>query len=243
MTQPAELQTNAPFPRAGQGLGVGVIETVKRAVIVALREALVGTTLGNRTTNDSYISVDMEYPMEKEQYPGIWVQFSFSRFVQAGIGHQPLQRTVVNEGQDDEYVNWEPIREFIFEGRVTLSIMALTSLERDQISDAVSSMLLFSRPPEQVLTDPARDSKQFRQLLTNIAQNPYVSMTINQDMITPGGQNMTTGVPWDEELPGYEDSYSFDIQGQTNIVFHNDGTYTLRSIVEVPEVADRYDWI
>jgi len=53
---------------------------------------------------------------------------------------------------------------------------------------------------------------------------------------------MTTGVPWDEGIPGYEDSYSFDILGQTNIVFRHDGTYSLRNVIETPEMVTQYDW-
>lgn len=225
---------NAPFPGAG---GAGMIETVKRAVIVALRDAITGTTL-NGLVNGSEVSVDMEYPMKKERYPGIWVQFSFTKLVNAGIDHEVI-RKIVNE---DESVNWEPIREFIFEGRVSLTIVALTSLERDRLSDAVISMLMFSRPAENVITKVDEDTKQFRQLISSLAQNPYVAMTINRDELVPGGQSMTTGVPWDEEIPGYEDTYSFDILGQTNIVFEHDGTYTLRAITEVVDPPGPYDW-
>lgn len=233
-------RANAPFPGAG---GSGMIETVKRAVMNALREALTGTTL-NHLANGTDVTVDMEYPMEKENYPGIWVQFSFSEITQAGVGHEPLLRTVITEATETEpeIINWEPIREFQFKGRVTLTIVALTSLERDRIADSVITMLAFSRPPETVLTKPDEDTRQFRQLITSLATNPYVSLTLNHDQIMPGGQAMTTGVPWDEEIPGYEDSYSFDILGQTNIVFKNDGTYTLANIAENPIMVSRYEW-
>jgi hypothetical protein len=134
------------------------------------------------------------------------------------------------------------MREFQFKGRVTLTIVALTSLERDRIADAVITMLAFSRPPESVLTKANEDTRQFRQLIDSLARNPYVSLTLNHDQIIPGGQAMTTGVPWDEEIPGYEDTYSFDILGQTNIVFRHDGTYTLANIAETPEMVSRYEW-
>jgi hypothetical protein len=230
----------AEYPGAG---GSGMIETVKRAVMTALREALSGTSL-NHLVNGTNVTIDMEYPIEKENYPGIWVQFSFNEIVQAGIGHEPLIRNVVAEATEDtpEVVNWEPIREIQFKGRVTLTIVALTSLERDRIADAVITMLAFSRPPESVITKVDEDIKQFRQLIGSLAANPYVSITLNHDQVIPGGQAMTTGVPWDEEIPGYEDTYSFDILGQTNLVFHHDGTYTLRNIAETPVLVDRYDW-
>ena len=230
---------NAVYPGAG---GSGMIETVKRAVMNALREALTGTTL-NHLVNGTKITVDMEYPIEKENYPGVWVQFSFNEIVQAGIGHEPLIRTVIPAvGTTPETVIWEPIREFAFKGRVTLTIVALTSLERDRIADAVITMLAFSRIPESVITKASEDTKQFRQLIESLANNPYVSLTLNHDQIIPGGQAMTTGVPWDEEIPGYEDTYSFDILGQTNIVFKNDGTYSLANVAENPQMISRYEW-
>lgn len=239
MTTPIDAfnRTNTPFPGAG---GAGMIETIKRAVIVGLREAFTGSTL-NGLVNGSEITVDMEYPMTKEHYPGVWVQFSFSEMVNAGINHEVIRRVV----NDDLSVNWEPIREFQFKGRVSLTVVALTSLERDRLADAIVSTLMFSRPPEYVINKASEDTKQFRQLITSLANNPYVSMTINHDELIPGGQNTSPGVPWDDEIPGYEDTYSFDILGQTNITFLHDGTYTLRAVTQDPELPDiptRFDW-
>lgn len=232
-----EARVNAPFPGAG---GAGMIETVKRAVILALRESISGTTL-SETVNGTEVTVDMEYPMTKEHYPGVWVNFSFSEMVNAGIGMEILTQTI---GDNDE-VNWEPVREFQFKGRVSLTIVALTSLERDRLSDAVISMLMFSRPPEYVITKVNEDTKQFRQLYASLANNPYISLTLNHDELIPGGQATTTGVPWDEEIPGYEDTYSFDILGQTNITYKHDGTFSLRAVAEranLEDVPGRFDW-
>lgn len=236
MTTPDDpaKRTNQPYPGAG---GSGLIETVKRAVMSALREALTGTTL-NHLVNGTDVTIDMEYPIEKANYPGIWVQFSFNEIVQAGIGHEPLIRTVLKGTEDNpEEIRWDLVREIQFKGRVTLTVLALSSLERDRIADAVITMLAFSRTAEKVLTKPNEDTKQFRQLIQSLATNPHVNITLNQDQIIPGGQGMTTGVPWDEEIPGYEDSYSFDILGQTNILFSNDGTYTLRAVAENPQLT------
>ena len=220
-----------------------MIETVKRAVILALRDSIAGSTL-NGLVNGSRITIDMEYPLKPESYPGIWVQFSFSKIQQAGMGHEPLLKTVEYPGTGQEWINWEPIREFIFEGRCTLTVVALTSLERDRLADAIITMLAFSRPPESVITRADRDTRQFRQLIKSLADNPYISITLNHDIITPGGQAMTTGVPWDDNIPGYEDSYSFDLQGQCNIIFRHDGTFTLRAIQVDAELAPTspYNW-
>lgn len=229
-------RTNAEQPR---GVAGGVIETVKRAVMIALQEQLQTTTLDD--VNPTDVSVEMEYPMEPENYPGVWVQFSFKQFVNSGVGME-----LINPVKDDQgnVTGWETIREFTFTGTVTLSIMALTNLERDRLADSIVTALMFAREPQHVLTKPEEDTKQFRSLLTSLAANPYVSMTVNTDQITPGGQSVTPGVPWDEALPGYEDTYSFDILGQTNIVFRHDGTYTLRATTLLPEEPpqDPFDW-
>jgi hypothetical protein len=150
--QDAANRTNQEYPGAG---GSGMIETVKRAVMSALREALTGTSL-NHLVNGTDVTIDMEYPIEKANYPGIWVQFSFNEIVQAGVGHEPLVRTVVSEPGDPEEIRWDLVREIQFKGRVTLTVLALSSLERDRIADAVITMLAFSRPRRRPSLGPAR---------------------------------------------------------------------------------------
>lgn len=216
------------------GANGGPIESTKTAIIESLREAFTGTEL-DQDVSGSELYISMEYPMKKEKYPGIWVQFSFNKFVRAGIGHQIMTNTVENEGQPDERINWEPVREFIFEARVTLSIVALTSLQRDRISDVIVVGLMAARPERHELSEVQRDTKEHRQLLTALVNNPYVSLGINLDQFNPGGQASTVGVPWDPEAIGYEDTYSFDLLGQTSIVYRNDGTYTLRRIDPEPQ--------
>lgn len=209
-------------PETIPGSEGGLIEAVKRAVVVGLREALTRTSI---TVDGAPVYVDLEYPMKKEQYPGIWVQFSITKLNRAGISH---------EVWTNENGNWVPIQEWYFTGRVTLTIVALKSLERDRIADSVVSMLAFSRGPELVLTQQSADTQQYRSLLTALAENPYVAVSLNTDVITPGGQNVSMDVPWQQDVLAYEDSYSFDLQGNFNIKFTHDGVYTLSRIDQVP---------
>ena len=210
-------------PETIPGSEGGLIEAVKRAVVMGLREALTRTSI---TVDGSPVYVDLEYPMKKEQYPGIWVQFSITKLNRAGISHEVWVR--------DENLNWTPIQEWYFTGRVTLTIVALKSLERDRIADGVVNMLAFSRGPELVITQQSADTKQYRSLLTALAENPYVAVSLNTDVITPGGQNVTMDVPWQQDVLAYEDSYSFDLQGNFNIKFTHDGVYTLSRIDQAP---------
>ena len=65
----------------------GLIEAVKRAVTTSLRESITSTGLSVDGGN-SKVHIDIEYPMEEESYPGIWVQFSVTNLTRAGLGHE-----------------------------------------------------------------------------------------------------------------------------------------------------------
>jgi hypothetical protein len=204
-----------PLPRSEGGL----IESVKTAVVQAIREALSGTTLFDKNQK---IYVDLEYPGLETQYPGIWVQFSVTKLNRAGIGHEvPVE---FSPGK------WGFVEEVIFNGRVTTTIVALKSRDRDKIADALIMQLAFSRTPEIVLTKPEEDTRKFRSLVSALDANPYIGMTIQNDVIIPGGQQVTQGTPWADNILAYEDSYSFDLVGQFNAAFSNEGLYILSRI-------------
>lgn len=214
-------------------------------MILALREAVTNSTLSYQI-GGSTVEIDMEYPLEQAQYPGIWVQFSLTSLKRAGIAHEVMTKSIENEGQPDEWVNWEPVQEWMFEGRVTLTVVALTSLERDRIAGTLLAILAFARPASTVLTNPNRDTKEHRSFITELAENPYVFVTPNSDEIIMGGESMAQA-PFDpENLLTYENSFSFDVLGQFGIKFKHDGTYTLFNIIETPTMATdtkaKYTW-
>lgn len=229
-----EPTPNETLPKSAPG---GVIESIKTAVVLALREELLGSTI--RTGDLKIKSVDLEYPLVKEKYPGIWVGFTLTEPIQkAGIAHELM----IKDETDPNWTKWEPVQEAFLKGRVTLTIVALSSLERDRLADYLISHLMFLRPPSTVLTNPSKDIQQNRSLLRSLSENPYVSIGINSDVLTPGGQSNQVGTPWSETILVYEDSYSFDVFGQFNIVFKNDGTYTLRRIDTVAEDWNPYEF-
>lgn len=203
-----------PMPRSVGGL----IQAVKTGMVQGLREALQGSSLFDKDQEN----ISLDYPMTQVQFPGIWVQFSISKINRAGIGHEITVQTETG---------WSFIQEWTFEGRVTLTIVALKSLDRDRLADAVIANLAFARPPEILLTMPNADTKQFRGLITALDENPYIAVTLQLDTILPGGQSVSQGTPWgDDSKLVYEDSYSFDMVGQFNISFDQDGVYTLAEI-------------
>lgn len=206
-----------PMPRS-EG---GIIQAVKTATVQSMRDALQGVSLFNK---DQAIFITLDYPMEQIQFPGIWVQFSISKLNRAGIGHE----ITVQNPQTKE---WSFIQEWTFEGRTTLTVCALKSLDRDRLADALIANLAFARTPEILLTKPGADTKKYRSLITALDENPYIALTLQLDTIIPGGQSASQGTPWgDEAALIYEDSYSFDMVGQFNIQFSQDGIYTLAEI-------------
>ncbi len=208
------IHVNATLP----GSTGGPIESMKRAMMVALRDALTGTAL---SLNSSEIKVSMEYPMTKVKNPGIWVQFSYTDINRAGIDHEVYHKI---DGV------WTAVQEWIYFGRMSLTVVAYTNVERDRLSDSFINNIAFARTPDLVLTNPNEDTKQFRSLIAAINANPYVSLTVNTDSLTPSVQGTSVGTPWDDNQFVYEDNYSFDVVGQFNFAFRHDGSYELARI-------------
>ncbi len=197
----------------------GIIEAVKTATVQAFRDALQGVSLFDQGQS-VYITID--YPTEQVQFPGLWVQFSISKLNRAGVGHEIA--TQVNGV-------WTFIQEWIFEGRLTLTMVALKSLDRDRLADAVMASLAFARPPGLLLTMPNQDTRQNRSLITALDENPYIALTLQLDTIIPGGESASQGTPWgDDAALVYENSYSVDMVGNFNLQFSQDGVYTLAEI-------------
>lgn len=198
----------------------GPVEPTKRAVIRALREALLGTGLSE---NDNDLHIDMEYPYKEEQYPSIWVQFSLSSLQSSGLAHV----TKSPEGKE--------IQQWMYDGRVTLTIVALSSLERDRISDRLISLLAFSKAPLRADGEEGPLGRPHKTFFGSLTENPYVAITPNLGTLSPGGQSTTMGTAWQNDKPAYEDSYSFTLHGEFNAVYER-GQYRLSRIDIVPEL-------
>lgn len=191
----------------------GVIEAVKRAVVKALRPVMRSV----RIPGGARPHVDLEYPMIETEYPAVWVQFSIRSLRVSGLGHQ----WTAPEG--------ELIQEWMYEGDVSLTIVALTSIERDRIADALISHFAFARASGAGSSQPS--------LYRELAENPQVSIVINSDELGSGGQSTNLGVPWDHEQLAYEDTYRFSVLGEFQSI-HDPGTGVtrLRAIEVAPEL-------
>lgn len=215
-----ESEVNDSVPRAwSEG---GIIESVKRAIVKGVRDALQGSTLHMSAEENLKFNVSIEYPLEEDKYPGVWVQFAIEDLVRSGLGEDYHEK--------DANGNWVSIRQWMFDGRITLVTAALSAKDCDRLSDAVIAQLAFSRAPDQVIRNPRVDNRQMRGLWTELMNNPYVSMTLGTDRIESGGLTVTNGVPWAQNIMLYENNFSIKCHGQFNIAFRYDGVYELRAI-------------
>lgn len=214
---------NEPLPRAwAEG---GVIESVKRAVVTGLRESFNNSSMNAK---DQEYYIDIEYPTDSTRYPGLWVQFGIDSIKNAGLG--------MGTWVKDRAGNWGEIQERMFTGHISLSIAAESSKDRDRLADTVISQLAFTRSTDLAIRNVAKDSNQMRGLIGAIDANPYVSMTLNTDVISPGGESANMGAPWAPNVMLYENVFSISCVGQFNLRFGNDGVYSLAEIRPNPTI-------
>jgi hypothetical protein len=162
-------------------------------VVEALRATFDGTY---PEADFASVWASIEFPMEKNSYPGIWVQYEDTDEVAiAGIGH-------VEEYEDDQGFK-HLVTRARFGGIITLTISALTSLERDRLYDELIRTLVFARREPQV--------SAFR---TKIENNDLVAMNIDFDKIRPSGDAAAAGTPWGTDEMIYERSVSLNCLGE-----------------------------
>lgn len=193
----------------------GFIESVKRAVVSGLRKSFNDSSTA---LSDSNLTITLEYPMEKKNYPAIWVQFSFTSLKDQGVGHQ--EQLIIDDKKS-------VVRQWTFKGTVTVTIMALSSMERDRIADKFINIYAFANIPTQ--EQSFYDNPEF-DFLQELHQSDFVLMAVKSGMLEPGGQAAIPGTPFDPEAIVYEDNYSFHIEGEFQSVYTPDKGHILRRI-------------
>lgn len=158
------------------------------------------------------INVDIEYPVQQSQYPGIWVNYEDSAELSiAGINHQEqIQNT---DGSFSIGTRWR------FQGVVTLTVVALSSLERDRLYDEVVRTYAFGGYNQSLSV--------FRQ---KIEQNDFIGMNFNFDDMQPTGDAAAPGTPWQTSEIIYEKSLSVDVIGE---FVSNPDTQTLAALSSI----------
>lgn len=140
-----------------------------------------------------YASV--EYPVRQEEWPGVWVEYDDADDVRiAGIAH------VEYDEQNRPYTRWE------YKGYAVFTVVALTSLERDDLYDELLHVMAVSH---RGVDDVRRDD--FR---TYIEQNELVKINMDFDRIEPRGNSAAPGTPWGTDHLTYERSFAMQVIGE-----------------------------
>lgn len=147
------------------------------------------------------VHVSIEYPLDEQHYPGIWVNYEDQDTLRiAGIDH----REVVYDNPLNPAGGTHEVTRWTFAGEVTLTFVALHSLERDRLYDQFVRVFAFSRLEQA--------QSPFRDL---IETNDFVALNVNWDELRPHGDAANPGTPWgsDSEVV-YEKSIGFDVEGE-----------------------------
>jgi hypothetical protein len=158
-----------------------------------------GLTLALRKTFDAFypdeklrsLYVSIEYPIEKQQYPSIWVNFEETALHTSGVSHLEIDE------DGNRILRWS------YSGSVSYTIAALSSLERDLIFDELIRVIAFGR------ADDARNA--FREY---VEDNSLIAMNFNFDEVEVHGDAATPGTPWDTDEIIYERTVVMEVIGE-----------------------------
>lgn len=141
------------------------------------------------------IHTSIEYPIEKQHYPGIWVDYDDTQPLRtAGVDHV---ETVVSSTTVSRYRRWK------YAGYVSYTVVALTSLERDRLCDEMIKVIAFGGQ------NPT--TQRFRDYVEN---NELIAANFNFDEIEMRGNAAVPGTPWGTDEIIYERTINIAVLGE-----------------------------
>jgi hypothetical protein len=157
------------------------------------------------------LRIAQSYPNKKIDYPSIVVEYSPQRNVAAGVGHMevfPDPRGFTRK--------WQHRR---FEGTLTLTAYALSTLDRDLLCDAIAEVLGFGRLNSQlnrffeVVYPSDRDLEDMTAPGEDYAWRLFSQLMLDTDSLTAVG-NGAEIAPWQpEDLLVYSGGWALNIHG------------------------------
>lgn len=163
-----------------------------------LTEAIKRTFDGNYIEPDfRNIHASIEFPQEKQQFPGIWVDYNpIGSLRRVGVGH-------IEYGETGEGGTARPFTRWYFQGEASFTVAALTSLERDRLHDEVVRVMAFG--------EEASSTSDFR---AYIESNEFLAVNFDFDEITVRGLAATLGTPWQTNDMIYEAEIAMECVGE-----------------------------
>jgi len=157
------------------------------------------------------LRVSADYPLRKIDYPAVVVEYSPQRVVSAGVGHEEWFTDPAGH-----FRRWKHSR---FEGTLTLRALALSTLDRDILADALAELVRFGDlepqlnrfyeviyPTEQALFDDVADGERYSWRL-------FGQLMLDSDQLMAVG-NSATVAPWQpEDVLVYSGGWSMNLHG------------------------------
>jgi hypothetical protein len=176
---------------------------VKQSLVEALRSVFANHP--DNLLQSTKVSID--YPTSENKYPTVLVRFYERQIRNAGVGHvEYLLRG--NTSVRDKF------RHYLYDGDIEFAIYALSSKDRDLISDSVVQTI--------TMADTAAYTNTFMDHIyrpapdTTSPYDPanYNYVNLNSDLVTGAGESQTQQ-PWlSEDQLQYQTSYRVQVYGE-----------------------------
>lgn len=191
---------------------------VKREIEEALQN-LFGPTYPDTNLRNK-VKVHLDFPLEQQQYPAVYLTYNEQTLESAGIGH--TESGYDNNGMPVQLRHWR------FTGRLNFNVLGRSALERDMVASGIINLLSFGR-----------DTPAFKSFYEDLFNGEFVKLQVLTDSVQPGGEGVTNA-PWnteDERL--YTTQYSVPVFGE----FWNDpqtgGLIVIENVTLMPYRPDQ----
>lgn len=160
------------------------------------------------------IHTSIEYPVDAQNYPGIWVDYEDTQSLQiAGVRHREFGPSSADGSSRRRYTRWK------FGGYASFTVVAMSSLERDLLFDELVRVMAFGSGVDSV--------NEFR---AYIEHNDLIAVNFDFDQIEVRGNAAGPGTPWGTDEIVYEKTLSMECFGE----FVSDGS--TQSLVPLSQV-------
>lgn len=171
------------------------ITNLKTALVEGLKRTFDAEYVDDDFRN---IHVSIEYPVDRQSYPGIWVDFDIEgQLENVGVDHREYAEVSEAEGTTRRVTRWR------FQGYASFTVVALTSLERDRLFDEMVRVMAFGTESEQ--------TAEFRSFIEN---NEFLALNFDFDQIGVSGASSLPGTPWGTDEVIYETTIRMECLGE-----------------------------
>lgn len=172
------------------------LRELKSVLVTAMSDVFLDAAYPEADFANGNVYISIEYPIEQQNYPGIWVDFDSSQDLKiASIDHREYVEQ--NDGTFAETTRWR------FEGVSTYTIGSFTSLERDRLVDEV--VKVFAALPGDTVRYGFR---------TYLEQTPLIALQVNYDSVSLQGFAAEPGTPWGTDQMIYEVTLGVSVVGE-----------------------------